>query len=132
MYIFLSILIVITALLLIGAVTIQESKGGGLAAGFSSSNSIMGVQRTTNAIEKITWWLAGIIAVLCILAAHFAPKSTARSEQAPTSVIGDYVDQATIPSPADTKPFGEAPKAAPAEAPAQPAEPTTPTPTPAE
>lgn len=128
MYIFLSILIVIIALLLIGAVTIQESKGGGLAAGFSSSNSIMGVQRTTNAIEKITWWLAGIMAVLCVLTAHFAPKSSASSEQAPASVIGDYVDQATIPAPAEAKPFAEAPVTpAPAETPAE-----TPTEAPAE
>ena len=36
MYIFLCILIVIVALLLIGDITILESKGGGLAAGFSS------------------------------------------------------------------------------------------------
>lgn len=128
MYIFLSILIVIVALLLIGAVTIQESKGGGLAAGFSSSNSIMGVQRTTNAIEKITWWLAGIMAVLCVLTAHFAPKSSVSSEQAPSSVISDYVDQATIPAPAEAKPFAEAPVTPdPAEAPAG-----TPTEAPAE
>ena len=119
MYIFLSIIILIVALLLIGAVTIQESKGGGLAAGFSASNSIMGVQRTTNAIEKITWWLAGIMAVLCILAAHFAPKSSATSKEAPTSVITDYVDQATIPAPVEAKPFAEAPVTpAPAETPA--------------
>ena len=123
MYIFLSILIVIVALLLIGAITIQESKGGGLAAGFSSSNTVLGVQRATNGIEKITWWLAGIMAVLCIATAHFAPKSSASMSQAPESVIGDYVDQATIPAPMEAQPFGEAP-AAPAETETAPA--TTP------
>ena len=123
MYIFLSILIVIVALLLIGAVTIQESKGGGLAAGFASSNSIMGVQRTTNAIEKITWWLAGIMAVLCIATAHFAPSSSATGTAAPESVIGDYVDKATIPAPAEAAPFAEAPQT---PAPETPAPETTP------
>ena len=121
MYIFLSILIVIVALLLIGAITIQESKGGGLAAGFSSSNTVLGVQRATNGIEKITWWLAGIMAVLCIATAHFAPKSSASMDQAPESVIGDYVDQATIPAPAEAQPFSEAP-AVPSEATTAPAE----------
>ena len=54
MYIFLSILIVIASLLLIGAVLIQKSKGGGLASSFASSNQIMGVRKTTDFIEKLT------------------------------------------------------------------------------
>lgn len=118
MYIFLSILIAIIALLLILVVVIQESKGGGLAAGFSSSNSIMGVQRTTNAIEKITWGLAATMAILCILCARWAPSSHRGAAATETSVISDYVDQATIPAPADAQPFGDVP--------ATPAEPATP------
>lgn len=107
MYIFLSILIAIAALLLIFIVIIQESKGGGLAAGFSSSNSIMGVQRTTNAVEKITWGLAAIMAILCILVARWAPSSNRSAATQESSVITDYVDQATIPAPADAQPFGD-------------------------
>ena len=37
-----SILIFIVSLLLMGIVLIQNSKGGGLASGFSSSNQIAG------------------------------------------------------------------------------------------
>ena len=43
MYVFISILILIASILLILIVLIQNSKGGGLASGFSSSNQIMGV-----------------------------------------------------------------------------------------
>ena len=45
------ILIVIASLLMIGIVLIQESKGGGLASNFSSSNAIMGVRKTTDVVE---------------------------------------------------------------------------------
>ena len=30
-------------------------KGGGLASNFSSTNSIMGVHKTTDIVEKLTW-----------------------------------------------------------------------------
>ena len=57
MYTLFVILIVLAALLMIGIVLIQESKGGGLASNFSSSNQIMGVRKTTDFIEKTTWGL---------------------------------------------------------------------------
>jgi protein translocase SecG subunit len=49
------IFIVIASLLMIGIVLIQESKGGGLASNFSSSNAILGVRKTTDFVEKATW-----------------------------------------------------------------------------
>ena len=52
------IFIVIASLLMIGIVLIQESKGGGLASNFSSSNAILGVRKTTDFVEKATWGLA--------------------------------------------------------------------------
>ena len=52
MYLLFVILIVIASILMIGIVLIQESKGGGLASNFSSSNQIMGVRKTTDFIEK--------------------------------------------------------------------------------
>lgn len=65
---FLTILIVIVALVLILIVVIQNSKGGGLAAGFASTNQVMGVRKTTDFLEKATWYLAAGMVVLCILA----------------------------------------------------------------
>lgn len=71
MYIFITILILLAAILMILAVLVQKSKGGGLASGFSSSNQIMGVRKTTDFLEKFTWTLAGIMIVLSILTAKF-------------------------------------------------------------
>ncbi len=74
MYVFIAILILIAAILLILIVLIQNSKGGGLASGFSSSNQIMGVRKTTDFLEKATWGLAGTVIVLSILITAFIPR----------------------------------------------------------
>ena len=71
MYSLLTILIVILAVLLILIVLVQNSKGGGLAANFASTNQIMGVRKTTDFLEKTTWALIGIIVLLCVAATAF-------------------------------------------------------------
>lgn len=76
MYTLFVILIVLAALLMIGIVLIQESKGGGLASNFSSSNQIMGVRKTTDVIEKTTWGLAIAMVVLSVVCSYVAPKAT--------------------------------------------------------
>lgn len=76
MYTLLVIFIVILAVLMCLVVMIQESKGGGLASSFSASNQIMGVRKTTDIIEKITWGLAVGIIVLSILSVYFIPTAT--------------------------------------------------------
>lgn len=83
MYIFLSILIVIAAILLIGAVLIQKSKGGGLASNYAGGNQYMGYRKTTDFIEKFTWGLAIFIAVLSICSAFSikAPISQSAIQQ---------------------------------------------------
>jgi preprotein translocase subunit SecG len=62
-----SILIIIAAILLILVVLVQNSKGGGLAANFASSNQVMGVRKTTDFLEKATWSLAISMVVLALL-----------------------------------------------------------------
>jgi len=81
MYIFLSLLILIASILLILIVLIQNSKGGGLASGFSSSNQIMGVRKTTDFLEKATWGLACTVLVLCIAITKFIPRQTVVNQQ---------------------------------------------------
>jgi preprotein translocase subunit SecG len=76
MYTLFVILIVLASLLMCFIVLIQESKGGGLASGFSSSNQIMGVRKTTDFIEKTTWGLAIAMVVLSVLCAYVAPTAT--------------------------------------------------------
>ena len=109
MYLLFVILIVIASILMIGIVLIQESKGGGLASNFSSSNQIMGVRKTTDFIEKATWGLA-IAMVLCsIVCAHVAP--TATTDQ---SVIEKTADSNTNPTNMPTFGASQQKQAAPA------------------
>ena len=68
---------VIAALLMIGIVLIQESKGGGLASQFSGYNQIGGVRKTTDFIEKTTWGLAAAMVIISVLCAYVAPQSSA-------------------------------------------------------
>ena len=81
MYIFISLLILIASILLILIVLVQNSKGGGLASGFSSSNQIMGVRKTTDFLEKATWGLACAVIVLCIAVTKFIPRQTVNIQQ---------------------------------------------------
>ncbi|MBR2318187.1 MAG: preprotein translocase subunit SecG [Bacteroidaceae bacterium] len=74
MYLLCVSLIVIVSVLMCLIVLIQNSKGGGLASGFASSNQIMGVRKTTDFLEKATWTLAGLMVVISILAAYSLPS----------------------------------------------------------
>lgn len=78
MYLFLVILMVAASLLMCFIVLIQNSKGGGLASGFSSSNNIMGVRKTTDFLEKATWGLAAFMVVMSIATAYVVPGSSSK------------------------------------------------------
>ncbi len=62
-----TILIILASVLLVLLVFIQNPKGGGLSSDFGSAQQIGGVQKTNDFIDKATWSLAGIIAVLSIV-----------------------------------------------------------------
>lgn len=62
-----TVIICLFSLALVAVVLLQKAKGGGLAAGFQSSNQIMGAPRTADFLEKTTWTIMGIIAILCII-----------------------------------------------------------------
>ena len=110
------ILIVIAAVLMIGIVLIQESKGGGLASNFSSYNQIGGVRKTTDFIEKTTWGLAVAMVVISICCAYVAPQASADS-----SVMEGIENPTTNPN--NLPGFGASQQQ---EAPAQPAAPAAP------
>ena len=76
MYALLIVLIVFVAILLCGVVMIQNSKGGGLASSFASSNQIMGVRKTTDFIEKFTWGCAIALVVLSVATAYVLPHAS--------------------------------------------------------
>jgi preprotein translocase subunit SecG len=79
MYTLFVILIVIAAVLMIGIVLIQESKGGGLSSSFAGYNQVAGVRKTTDFIEKATWALAAAMVIISVVCAWVAPTATADS-----------------------------------------------------
>ncbi|MBQ3740119.1 MAG: preprotein translocase subunit SecG [Bacteroidales bacterium] len=72
------VLIILACIVLAFVVLIQNSKGGGLASNFASSNQIMGVRKTADVLEKTTWGIAAFIMVLCFVCA-FMSKSEVKS-----------------------------------------------------
>lgn len=100
MYTVLVILIVVLAILMCLIVLIQESKGGGLASSFSASNQIMGVRKTTDFIEKLTWSLAAAMVVLSILSVYFIPRITVEE-----SAMMGIAEQQTTTSSANLPSF---------------------------
>jgi preprotein translocase subunit SecG len=106
MYGFFAILIVLAGILMVGVVLIQNSKGGGLAANFTSGNQILGARQTTDFIEKFTWYLVAIMFVLCFAASAAIPRSTVKAQR---SVVQERV-QGAIPglqTPVGTAPVAE-------------------------
>ncbi len=75
MYQSIVILTVIASVLMCLIVLIQESKGGGLAANYSSGNQLLGAPKTTNVIEKATWGLAIAMIVLSVLSVATLPAA---------------------------------------------------------
>lgn len=95
MFTFISVLIFIVAILLVLIVLVQNSKGGGLAANFSSSNQVMGVRKTADFLEKATWTLAASLVFLSIMASATIPRGEVEAER---SLIEDQIEQTIDPS----------------------------------
>jgi len=79
MFYLLSVLILICSVLLVFIVLVQNSKGGGLASGFASSNQVLGVRKTTDFLEKATWTVAVTVMVLCIAVTATIPRGKAEA-----------------------------------------------------
>ena len=65
---FLTVVILIICFLLGAVILVQNPKGGGLASGFTGGSQMGGVQRTTDLLEKSTWYLIVALFVTCIFA----------------------------------------------------------------
>lgn len=101
MYTAITVFILIICLLLALVVLVQNAKGGGLASGFSASNQVMGVRKTTDVLEKMTWGLAIALMVFSIAGTMFMPKS---GETQAVSTIQEQIDNAALPTPGVTQP----------------------------
>ena len=100
MYIFITILIVIAAILLTLLVLVQNSKGGGLAAGFASGNQVMGAPRTADFLEKATWTLIAIIVFCSIAAVGFSAGQEAKSDDQSAIQVEEAAPAAEPAAPA--------------------------------
>ena len=113
MYIALTILIIIACVLLVLAVLVQNPKGGGLAVGFSSSNQVMGVRKTTDFLEKLTWGLMTSLIVFCLLGTVILPSGNQRNTN---SILQEKAENATTApqtAPPASQPAGQNPQGQP-------------------
>lgn len=78
MYTALTILIILVSVLLALVVLIQNPKGGGIVSGIIGSSQVMGVKKTSDFIEKLTWGLAISLVVLCLAASFSLPSTEER------------------------------------------------------
>ena len=87
-----SVLIILTCIVLILAILVQNPKGGGLASGFTTGSQVMGVRRTADFLEKATWVLVGFLFVLSVATTAYTGngKTTTTTE---TSSTKDKADQ---------------------------------------
>ncbi|MFZ1703599.1 MAG: preprotein translocase subunit SecG [Saprospiraceae bacterium] len=78
----LTILTAINCVLLMAIVLIQNPKGGGVDSNFggAAANQMFGAAKSTDFVEKITWGLAGLLFVLCIITAMMVSGSTGGAE----------------------------------------------------
>lgn len=84
MYSILVLIASIAAVLLVIVILMQASKGGGLAGTFGGAGnmgSMFGTRRTADFLSQATWWLAGVVAVLALVANLFFLPGKVTQEQ---------------------------------------------------
>jgi len=79
-------------------VLVQNSKGGGLAANFTSTGQTMGVRKTADFLEKSTWTLAAAILFLCVVATATIPRGGEAQQSRISTQINNAVDPNAIPT----------------------------------
>ncbi len=97
---FLSVLSVLIAIALILIVVIQNSKGGGLSSTFGASGAaqMLGARRSSEYIEKLTWWLAGALAIIAFTANVVGTSSSTEQQLRMRRSIEEgsqYIEQPT-------------------------------------
>ncbi len=97
-YVFISVLIIIACFLQILIVLVQNSKGGGLAANFTSAGQSMGIRKTADFLEKSTWTLAVGILVLCVVATATIPRGAEQQKSRIQTQIDNAVDPNAVPT----------------------------------
>jgi preprotein translocase subunit SecG len=97
-YILVSVLVIISCFLQILIVLVQNSKGGGLAANFTSAGQSMGIRKTADFLEKSTWTLAAAILILSVVATATIPRGGETQRSRIQTQIDNAVDPNAIPT----------------------------------
>ncbi|MBL0102655.1 MAG: preprotein translocase subunit SecG [Bacteroidetes bacterium] len=112
MYTALTVLIILTSVLLVLVVLVQNPKGGGISSGIIGSNQVMGVKKTTDFIEKLTWGLVFALIILCLGAGLALPSKEDRGAGTSLQEQLDKVPAGTTPAqqqPAQQQPAQQQP-----------------------
>ena len=133
LYNVLLVILVIDALVLVGAILLQSGKGGGLAANFggasSSPDAFVGIRQAGTILTKATWWCGGIFLGLAFILQIMSTRTST-----PRSVLEDTFGApapATAPLPGNAAPVAPALPLEPAPTGATGGGTTTPSTTPA-
>ena len=104
-------LIIFLAVLLVLVILAQNSKGGGLTSQFggSAASNIIGVKKTGDLLEKLTWGFIIAIIALSLSTNFIKPVANTSNEifdkaaeQAPAPALPDLKGGATQDQPADS------------------------------
>ena len=110
MYTFIIVMSILVSVLLVIIILAQNSKGGGLSSQFggSGASNFIGVKKTTDLLEKLTWGFA--IALLALsLSTNFlieAPAETPGSstiQRAQEEIPGVNLQDQALPLPTDAQ-----------------------------
>ena len=99
MYVFVISLIIFFAFLLVVVILAQNSKGGGLTSQFggSTASNIIGVKKTGDLLEKLTWSFVVIIMALALSTNFIRPGGN-------TGSANEIFDKASQSAPAQNSP----------------------------
>ncbi|MBO4817284.1 MAG: preprotein translocase subunit SecG [Bacteroidales bacterium] len=95
LFVTLTVLIVIAAVLLVLVVLLQNGKGDGMASNFVAANNVLGVRQAANELEKATWYLVSFILIAAI-----ASSFTLGNGGSAAVDITDQVENVTEQQPA--------------------------------
>lgn len=97
MFTFISILLILAAIVLMLFILAQNPKGGGLSSTFGGATQIVGARQTADFLEKATWYVAiGILAVI-LLSNFFIPKGKSIEER--QSFMQEQIENMAPPMP---------------------------------
>lgn len=97
---------VILSILLILTVLIQDGKSGGFTSSASSASQLMGVKKTTDILERLTYTFVGAIMLVSISTGIFTGQDVAEGELKKT-VNMENAGPATFDKPAAKQPAAD-------------------------